>query len=242
MSKATLNDVRVFLEHLLKGSPRAELDGISAAAGYAAVTERTLASIEALPPALLGGAPNAEELETADTRHDGLGDALLYLGKAILAHPGTTAEQKAAARFIHRAIVPSRGSLRASYASEAAQAAERRPKVDAEKDTLKRLTVVGSDAYAWATAFLDAGATLATLLAARADALGDRSPAGALRSKAIGQIGTLRQIVADALETEPAAARKADADLFGFYDVLAGMRERGSTEPTPPPPDAPPST
>lgn len=236
MSKATLNDVKVYLTHLLTGSRRTEVDAIAAAAGYALVMAGTLGEIQALPPALLGGTPNAEALGAADIRHDGLGNALFYLAKAVLAHPDSTADQKEAARFVLEKVIASRRELSAAYATEAARAAERRPGVEAGRSILERLTIFATNAYAWATSFLDAGGMLATLLAGRADAKVDRSPAAGLRAKAIGQIGTLRQIVADAHANDPTLARQLDARLFGFYDLLADMRERGSTEPTPPPP------
>ena len=235
MSKATLNDTNVFLTDLLNGSRRAALDAIAAAAGYAPILDDTLGEIQALPPALLGGAPNAEALEAADIRHDGIGLALHYLALAVLAHPDSTAEQKESAKFIQTKVVASKRELHASFATQAARASERRPAIEANRTILERLTIVATNAYQWATSFFDAGALLASLLAGRADAKADRSPAAGLRTKAIGQIGTLRRIVADAHASNPTAAREADAQLFGFWDLLNDMRERGSTEPTPKP-------
>ncbi|HEY8432755.1 MAG TPA: hypothetical protein VIL20_30500 [Sandaracinaceae bacterium] len=239
MSRLTTNDLRVFLADLLRGPKRATLDAIPAAAGYAAIVERTLSAIEALPPAPLGGVPNAEALESTDERHDGFGTALWHLAQAILAYPDATDEQKVSAKFILEKVVAAKGELRASYATEAARSAERRPAIEADREVLERIAVLDTNAYAWATSFLDAGAMLATLLSGRADQLVDRSPAAALRGKAIGQIRKLRSIVADAHEDAPREAARLDALLFGFYDLLEGMRRRGSTEPTPAPPPAP---
>lgn len=235
MSKVTLNDAKVYLDDLLNGTRRATLDAITPAAAYSAILVATLAEILALPPALLGGTPKAQALEAADIRHDGLGNALYYLAKAILAHPDSTSDQKDAATFILTKIVASRAELRASFATEAGRASERRPGVEAGRSILERVTVFATNAYQWAVSFLDAGSMLGSLLSGRADAKVDRSPATGLRTKAIGQIGTLRRIVADAHAGDPAAARKADRELFYFFDMLNDMRERGSSEPTPAP-------
>lgn len=239
MSKATLNDTKVYLEDLMNGPRRAALDAIAAAAGYAPIMAGTLGEIQALPPAVLGGAPNAEALEAADIRHDSIGLALHYLALAVLAHPDSTAEQKESARFIQTKVVASKRELHSAFATEAARASERRPAIEAGRSILERITIFATNAYQWATSFLDAGGLLASLLAGRADAKADRSPAAGLRTKAIGQIGTLRRIVADAHANDPTAARLADAQLFGFWDLLTDMRERGSTEPTPKAPPLP---
>lgn len=244
MSKLTLHDTTLYLAHVLRGPLRAELDAIAPAGGYAAtVLDETLGSIEALPPALLGGTPNAEALEAADLRHDGFGNALFYLSQAILAYPDVTAEQKESAKFILEKVIAARSELRAAYSTEAARSAERRPGVDAARPTLERVTLFTTNAYAWATSFLDAGASIGSLLSGRADAQVDRSPAGLLRAVAIGQIGTLRQIVADTSRSNPTQARRLDHLFFDYYDLLSDMRERGNTEPAaPPPPDPAPAS
>ena len=64
---------------------------------------------------------------------------------------------------------------------------------------------------------------------------GARTPAGALRAQAIGQIGRFRSAVRDALSDTPDQGRAVDKRLFAYLDLLEGLRNRGSNEPTPAP-------
>jgi len=48
--------------------------------------------------------------------------------------------------------------------------------------------------------------------------------------------------VRDVLSEAPDQGASVDKRLFAYLDLLADMRDRGSAEPTPPPPtDAPPA-
>jgi len=238
MTKLTLNDIRACLVFLLR-TRRPELDAITDAAGYARVLERVLAQIEVLGPEALGRAVNADDLATADALHDALGNAIADVAQAHANHPTLSREVQDAARFALELLVPSRRQLQASYGSEASRAAERRPRVEAGRARLELLKTADGSLYGWAVAFLDAGDHIGSLLSGRADTKGDRTLAPGLRTTALGKLGRLRAAVADALDQDPDNARRVDNRLFGYLDLLSSMRDRGSSEATPPPPADP---
>ena len=145
------------------------------------------------------------------------------------------------AQRILDAYVPGRNHLRASYATEAARAETRRPQLSLDQAALERIPVEGGTALSWATAYVEAGAELGVFLSGRADAVGVRADALPLRGEAISEVRVFREAIAKALRRTPDAGRAVDQRLFNYLDLLAGIRERGSSEPTPPPaPDGPP--
>lgn len=238
MNDLTMEDVTTFLIFLLR-TRRADVDAIPAAAALAPTLDTTLGEVEALPPESFGEKPNAEELKTVDDHHDGIGLALFYLALAYRACPTASAEAKQAAKLILDRYVPSRGHLRATYATEAARAKSRQAPLAADKPTLDHLPVEGGTAHDWATTYVEDGLKLDALLFGRADQTGTRTPASRLRVQAIGEVGTLRDTIAQALRRTPDGGRAVDKWLFGYLDLLADMRGRGSKEPTPPPPPVP---
>ena len=241
MNKLTLNDVIQFLYFLLF-TRRTEVNAIADVAGGANVLDRTYVKLAALPPELGGGATNAEALESGDSLHDGFGLALWYLAHAYLAAPNATPQARAGAQYILANFITERRELNDSFATEAGRAATRQPKLVEGRTQLDALPVEGGTAHLWATAYIDAGMSLAPLLQGRADAKGARTPAGALRAQAIGQIGRFRAAIHDALIDTPDQGHAVDKRLFAYLDLLAELRNRGSNEPTPPPVDvAPPA-
>lgn len=238
MNKLTLNDIRAFLVFILR-TRRAELDAVVDVAGNARVLDRMLAQLEALGPEALGGAVNADDLATTDTRHDAIGNAIADVAEGHANNPLLSAEIRDAARAALALLVPSRRQLSASYGSEASRAAERRPRVEASRARLELIKTADGNLYGWALAFLDAGDQIGVLLSGRADTRGERTTAPALRTTAIGKVGRLRSAVADALEEDADNARRVDNRLFAYLDLLASMRDRGSNEATPPPPPDP---
>ncbi len=240
MNNLTFNDVMAFLIYLLGVPKRAELDAIDAAKPFATMLDQTLTDMQAVPPETYGGAPNAEQLDVTDEKHDGAGKALYFLALAYQASPDASADAKATAKLILDSYVPGKSHLRASYATEAARAQTRQSKLATDKEVLDRIPVEGGTAHAWASTYVQAGVELGMLLSGRADATGTRSDAGNIRGQAIHDIGVLRELIARALRRTPDAAKKADHDLFGYLDLLAAMRDRGSNDPTPPPPAPPP--
>ncbi len=153
--------------------------------------------------------------------------------------PKASADAKAAAQLILDDYVPSKQHLQASYATEAARAETRRRKLPDDKGSLDHIPVEGGTAHDWASAYIEAGVELDLLLSGRADAKGTRTDAAALRLDAISDIRVLRELVARALRRSKDGGAKADHDLFGYLDLLAAMRDRGSQDPTPPPPTPP---
>lgn len=181
------------------------------------------------------------ELSDTDERHDGYGEALFHLAHAYLAVPTASAEAKATARYLLDNFVPHKAHLRASYATEADRAERRRPRLETDRAVLDRLPVEGGTAHGWAAGYIEAGAELGVLLSGRVDATPDRSPASMLRGRAIAQVNRMRQIIGDELDATPDRLRPIDQRCFGYFDLLADMRARGSKDPTPPAPIEPPA-
>ena len=113
MNKLTLNDIRAFLVFILR-TRRAELDAVVDVAGNARVLDRMLAQLEALGPEALGGAVNADDLATTDTRHDAIGNAIADVAEGHANNPLLSAEIRDAARAALALLVPSRRQLSAS--------------------------------------------------------------------------------------------------------------------------------
>lgn len=238
MNKLTLADLVMALRHLLR-TRRAEIDAIGAARGLAAdLLDPTLARLEAIPAAR-ETTPNVVELADVDAEHDGYARAARLVLEAVLSLPSSTEAQRTQARTLLETFVPTSGQLRASYAAEAARAAERQPKVEAARTELEAIQVPNGNLYAWLTAYVARGARLAVLLEGRADATPDRSEVQLLRGRAISQLSILREVVRDALSATADRGAATDTRLFGYIDLLAGMRAGGSTAPTPAPPADP---
>jgi hypothetical protein len=53
------------------------------------------------------------------------------------------------------------------------------------------------------------------------------------------ELSLLREVVREALAASPDRAAAVDNHVFGYVDMVADMRARGSTEPTPKPPADP---
>lgn len=238
MTKLTLHDLLMVLRHVLR-TRRAEVDAIAAARGIAAdLLDTTLARLEAIPAAL-ESKPNVVELGDVDAEHDGYARAVRLVLEAILVLPSSTDAQRSQARSILERFVPTPGQLRASYVAEAARAAERRPKIEAARSELEAIQVPFGNLHGWLSAYVERGARLSELLEGRADATPDRSEVQALRGRAIGQLSLLREVVREALAASPDRAAAVDNQVFGYVDMVADMRARGSTEPTPKPPADP---
>ena len=135
--------------------------------------------------------------------------------------------------------MPGKNHLRASYATEAARAQTREPKLATDKDVLDRIPVEGGTAHAWASTYVQAGVELGMLLSGRAEATGTAATPATCEARPSATSASSASSIARALRRTPDAAKKADHDLFGYLDLLAAMRDRGSNDPTPPPP-APP--
>ncbi len=219
-----------------------DLHKSKAGAFHAEELKEHLDGLEALPPALTGGAPLTAELERVDAKHDGFGGAIWFATEVYARLPGAEADVVEAASRIRAAFVPELGELQASYAVEADRAADRRPLLKSMKADLQAIPVAGGGTlHDVATAFLDAGDELESLLSQRADATprGSRKQASALRSTTIGLLNRLRADLAKEVRKNPKLPRDLDARVFGYFDTLGDMNGRGAAKPAAKPAPAP---
>lgn len=176
------------------------------------------AKISALPAALLGR-PLVEELEAADSRHDGVGGGIFFITEAYLRHPDTTPERIAAAKQIRTELIPALDSLTATYESEAMRAKIHKAQLAAVRPALDLFPVVGGTLYDWAVDFVEAGEKIDMLLSERADAK-DRAEAAALRSDTIGLLNRLRKSLKAEQKANSSLPTDLETQVFGYLDLL----------------------
>lgn len=174
--------------------------------------------ISALPAALLGR-PLVEELDTADSRHDGIGGGIFFITEAYLRHSDTPPNLLAAAKQIRAELIPALDSLSATYEAEAAKAKINKSQLASLKPALDLFPVVDGTLYDWAMDFVAAGETIDTLLSERADAK-DRADAAALRADTIGLLTRLRKSLKAEQKVNPALPADLEAEVFGYLDLL----------------------
>lgn len=185
--------------------------------------------INGLPTAMTGGRAFADELAAADDEHDGLGYALWHLTEAYIRSPRSSTEMVETAMRIRDAFVPEISSLQASYADEAAAAAQRKAHLKTLETELKQLPVDGGTAYDWAAAFVTAGEKLSALLSQRADAESlTRKNAQILRSETVGILNDLRRAIAREKKRNAFLPANIDELIFGYFDVLEANRDRAA--------------
>ena len=249
MRALLLTDLKLGLADLL--GPRAPLLlATSAGKLYHPNLARLRAELDALPAAAVRDRPLAEELAATDGEHDGFGAAIWHYVEALVLAPDVSSETKARAEHIRLTLVPQLAILRESYASEAAGATERRPKLTALRAELGQMPLPeGRSLVEWAEAFVAKGEELLALLTRRADLSVEqegnaRRRAGILRSETIATLTRFRTALADELADRPAFARERDREIFAFLDQLAGDRQaaqRNRSIPAEPEPGAPES-
>jgi len=232
MRNLILADLKLALRELL-GARNADLLLSGTGKVYAPQLAHKLAEIEALPEALTGGRPLAQELAETDETHDGLGEAVYYYIEALLRLPFTEPERKASLQRIRDAFVPRLGVLRDAYADEAAAAAKNRPALEALKDELMSVSVPvpqGATLYDWASAFVDAGDKMGKLLSDRSLAGSGAVGAQALqvRSVTIGLLSRFRSALGDEITHDASLPRNLDARVFSYFDELQAMREQAA--------------
>ncbi len=197
-------------------------------------------------PSVAAGRPLVDELDTADTRHDGLGYAIWYFVEAYDRHPDTPEPLRAAARKIRAAFIPTLEDLGASYPAQAKAALDRKPALASLQSELSLFPVAGGGSlYDWAEGFLMAGGAIDSLLSARADLeTQTRKDAARLRGEVIGLLNRTRKNLALELQEDPTLPKDLDARVFGYLDLLeksaADAQNKGKVAPEIPPP--PPAT
>jgi len=200
----------------------------SAGKTYEPVLLEKKSLIDALPAALTGGKPLADEITLADEEHDGFGGAIWYLVQAYQRWPQVPPDVLAAVKRVQAAFVPELDDLNASYALEANAAIKHKADLQTLEADLKLIPIAGGlSLYDWGKGFVAGGDLLGTLLSQRADAASGasaRSEAGKIRSSAVGVLGRFRGALGDELGVNPALSKDLDAQVFGYFDELDGMR------------------
>jgi hypothetical protein len=229
MRNLLLSDLKLGLADLL-GTRAQPLLATTAGTLYSPALARLRTAIDALPAALTRDRPLVEEMTRTDAEHDSFGAAIWYYTEAVLRAPDTDPQTRARVERVRAAFIPTLGILRESYASEAAGATERRPKIEVFRHDLEQLPLPDGRSLAdWVEAFVGRGETLLALLRRRATMAADqdaatRRQAGTLRSEAIATLMRLRTALADEFADRPALARDRDREIFAFVDQLAGNR------------------
>lgn len=136
-------------------------------------------------------------------------------------------------------LLPSVGSRTASYADEAAAAAQWRSTASAQSAALSFLPVAwegeGRTLSDWFTGVAESAGTIGRLLEERSEALrpaspDDHSAAFALRTRALGLARDCRTALRAEIAGNAALPRDLEARVFGFLDDLADKRtETGSS-------------
>lgn len=245
MRNLTLGDLSLGLANLLTDR-KAHLGTCTAGQLYEPMLTKKRAAIEALPEALRGGKPLAEELAHTDDEHDGFGGGIHAYTEAILLVPSSTPALRAAAQRIRDAFIPSRAVLADSYAEEAAAAKRNRAKLSERKGDLELFPVPGNKTlYDWVAAFLDRGDTLDELLNQRSMAGGGTAPRGTavkLRGDTVGLLYQFRAALRSEIADKGLSA-DLEAQIFSYLDELSSRRpaKKASSKNDEPPPEPAPA-
>ena len=198
---------------------------------YEAELREHLKGLEALPPAVVGGLPHAQQLGDMDTRHDGLGEVIFFTTEAVLRDPDASVESRTSAQRVRDSFVPKLRELADAYATEAERALERKPLLLSMEKELRSFPVVGGRTlFDVATAFLEAGEKLHTLLSARGDVpRGMRKGVAALRSAAVVTLNRCRAELRREGERTPSPPRDTEGRVLCYFDVLEPMQTSRSS-------------
>ena len=226
MRNLTLGDLSLGLANLLN-ERKAYVDGCAAGQLYGSMLATKSAAIDALPEALRGGRPLAEELAVTDDEHDGLGGGIYAYTEAVLLVPSMTPELRAAAQRVRDAFIPSKAILADSYAEEAATAKRNRAKLVERHDDLVLFPVPGGKTlHDWVEAFLDRGDKLDELLNLRSLAgigTATRAAAAKLRSDTLGLLYQFRSGLRSEIQYKGLPA-ELEAQIFSYLDELSKRR------------------
>jgi len=190
---------------------------------------------------------HAIDVLQTDERRDALGRAFYYMLLAILAHPDTTAEQRAVAQQAQQTLVPDLNLLRAKHQGEEAPTRKKKkrqlPELPPELATMP--TPHGDTAADWAESFVQEGEKLGQLLSDNVLTEANKESAGnaaLLRSGSIGLLSEMRQSLAAEVRNNSELPRDLIAIVFGYFDQLNDFRtkEPAGEQPPEPPPVKPP--
>ena len=238
----SLSDLKLGLADLLDRHG-AELDATRAGALFGPSLRERHKAIQAIPEALIGGTPLADQLRRGDVTHDGFGGAVYFLVEAYLRAPSTAPALLEALTTVRLAFVPELAALQASYPDEAAAAHDHRKHLKKHLGVLRSVPLAeGLTLADWVTSFLDAGDALGALLRARGDLTpASRKSAATERSATVGLLNQFRAGLA--CEFPPGSKKLAafDRALFGYFDTLEAHRAAGATTPVRAPDPSPPA-
>lgn len=221
-----LADLKLGLDDLF-GKRHPALLASNIGKSYEPMLDEKRHAINALPAALTGGKPLAEDLASTDDDHDGFGGAIWHLTEAYIRLPIKEAKIVEAIKRIRAALIPGLSELRESYADEAETAIRRQGELGQIEADLKSIPIVmgGTTLYDWATGYLGAGEKLSTLLSERADATpGGRTGANKLRSETIALLNRARGAIVDECAISTVLPNDLDAQIWGYLDELEGHR------------------
>jgi hypothetical protein len=224
----TLGDLKLYLEVTYQKN-FSLLTSCLAGQIYGPLISEKYERLKSIPAILVRERPLTEELSDADIRHDNSAAQIYNAAQAAIEDAFAEEAIKEAAGRIKRDIVPSLSIIKASYATEAANAKARRDKLaEREKDLRLFPLPGGKTLYEAAVQFFTAGDDLGGLLNDRAlsAALGESERSGVvtLRGEIIGLLGRFRQALTDELESNPKLPRDLPVKLFAYAEQLNESR------------------
>lgn len=229
MRALLLSDVELSLRHLLV-EKNATLQNTAAGRLYVPRLTAYRSMITALPESDLERRQLVATMVRTDSQYNASGAAIWHYIESVLRAPDIPPKERSAAVQIREAFVPQLSILNLSYATKAAHAEQRRPRISELAIELERFSVPGhSTLAAWVESFVSAGEALGEQLVVRAKLHptgGLRAEAPRLRTETIGLLMRLRAALADEFADDPATLREYDAELFGFIDELVARREQ----------------
>ena len=232
-----LSDLHLVLPDLLT-KKRSLFEHTATGAIYIPLLEKSRKAIDDLPVDVTTGTALSAELSEADLTHDGYARAIWHITDAYLGCPNIDDDVREAATRIRQQFIPALSQLKAPYTIEAKRAADRQKVLADYKADLQMFPVIvakgdkKSTLYDWVKGYLDAGRSLDTLLSERADADYDsRAGAAPLRTSILGQLGRMRDALADEVASKPALSRTLVTDVFAYFDQMdAAATKRATTD------------
>lgn len=220
-----LTDLRLGLEDLF-AVRRGPLLSTHAGKNHEEGLAQQHSAIVALPRALTGGRPFAEEMALRHSEVDAFGMGLWYFTEAYLRVPGVDPSIVEAARRIRHALIPNTDRLRDAYPEQAAAAEVRKQNLATVADELARIPLaMGGTLYDWAMRFVDAGERIATTLAERAEINATtRKHAMTVLADTLRILNELRNEVSAEIAATIGMPREIEKEIFGYFDVLEATR------------------
>lgn len=220
-----LTDLRLGLEDLF-AVRRGPLLSTQAGKTHEESLAQQHSAIVALPRALTGGRPFAEEMALRHSEVDGFGMGIWYFTEAYLRVPGVDPNILEAARRIRHALIPNTDRLRDAYPEQAAAAEVRKQNLATVADELVRIPLAtGGTLYDWATRFVEAGERIATTLAERAEINATtRKHAMTVLAETLRILNELRSEINAEIAATIGMPQDIEKEVFGYFDVLEATR------------------